>query len=364
MKLLIQAGNKGNSVVDHLIRPLASVDAVDRVFIVASRQGPDIQKVSYHIPPRVIGRSSPAAVLWELLLLLRLSKSIRPHCIVGHKLFPHALIAFLAAKVTGRPLVISLIAGPVELHSLANRIGVDIKSPLSFKGKMLMRILAESEAVVTTGSVTKDFLVRNGLKEDRVFAIIHTPESSEYGPAGTDKDYDVISVGRLAAVKHTEVILHAIAVMKKRRNDIRACIVGDGPRRDELIRLSSELGLENNVEFVGFQKDVRSYYNKAKVFVLASEREGFPNVLLEAMMCGLPSVISNCGDVTDIAVDEYNSIVIPAYQDVNGFADAIERLLDNPALWSRLSENALKTMSDIPMESVTRKWQEILMTTL
>jgi glycosyltransferase involved in cell wall biosynthesis len=148
--------------------------------------------------------------------------------------------------------------------------------------------------------------------------------------------------------------------VKKKYPDIKACIVGDGPRKLELTRLAGELGVTENVTFTGFQKDVPYYYNSSRIFIHTSETEGFPNVVLEAMMCGLPCVISNCGDIVDLAKDGFNSLVIQNYSDYQGFAKAICNLLEDEELYGNISRNALKSVEAISIENVTCQWKLLL----
>ena len=362
MKLLIQAGNKGSTVLDHLVRPIAEVETVTKLLIVSRERGTDIPKAHYHSPPAFARKMPPLAVLFELLISLRLSMSEEPQCVIAFKVFPHSVIAFLVSRLTHRPLIISLIAGPVELYSIGSPTRTDVNEPLTLKGRLIVALLSRSEAIVTTGSFTKNFLVKHGLQHDRVFPVIHTPSADQYHPILTEKIYDVILVGRLVRVKNVETLLKAISSIRSTKENIKACVVGDGPDRRRLHELSIALGIRENVDFVGFQEDVVSYLNKSRVFVLTSEREGFPNVLLEAMMCGLPSVVSNCGDVTDLAVDGYNSVVIQDYDDYGRFSDAIIKILSDHDLYQHLSENALKSTEDFSINRATYEWQKILST--
>ena len=171
------------------------------------------------------------------------------------------------------------------------------------------------------------------------------------------KSYDVISVGRLVPVKHNEIMIRAILRVKEKRPDIKACIVGDGPYKSALMQLADKLNIKANVDFVGFQKDTPYYYNSARIFVHTSEREGFPNVFLEAMMCGLPCVVSNCGDITDIARDGYNSLLIQDFYDVEGFARAITSLLENEKLYNEISQNALQTAKSLSADDIINRWE-------
>jgi glycosyltransferase involved in cell wall biosynthesis len=108
------------------------------------------------------------------------------------------------------------------------------------------------------------------------------------------EDFDVIYVGRLISHKNVDVLLKAISEVKEEIPDIKCGIIGDGPEKRNLIRLSKKLGLDNNIVFFGFierDEDVYSYMKASKIFVLPSMREGFPNTILEANSCGLPAII-------------------------------------------------------------------------
>lgn len=131
--------------------------------------------------------------------------------------------------------------------------------------------------------------------------------TSEFIPNGIDfekiskvkkaeDEYDVVFVGRLIKEKNVELLLEALVEVKKNMPDISALIVGDGPEKDQLEKLAFDLGLSENVKFVGFLEshdEVISYMKSSKAFVLPSKREGFGIVALEANASGLPVVTVN-----------------------------------------------------------------------
>jgi len=238
--------------------------------------------------------------------------------------------------------------------------GIQFTGRLPLLGVALLKMLQHSAAVITTGSFTRAFLVRQGIEEARVYPIIGSPIPSRLCPVRVRKVYDVVSVGRLVPVKRVEVLLRATSVVKRSRSDVRVCIVGDGPCKTELLELAHELGLDDNVDFVGFQQDVAYYYNRSRVFALTSEREGLPIVFLEAIALGIPSVVTNCGDIRDTARDGFNCMVIQRYDDYEGFAVAITRLLEDEQLSRKLSRNALETAKDLSLQRATKQWEEIL----
>jgi glycosyltransferase involved in cell wall biosynthesis len=362
MKILVQVGNLGSSLIERVIRPIAGVKGVKKIVVISRRPGPRISRVEYHSPPRLISKLAPLAVICEFFTLLYLSITKRPGFILGYLLFPHGLMAFIIAKLTRRPVIISLIAGPVELYAVGSPLGIDFTKPLPRLRRILLKVLKHADAVVTTGSFTKSFLISRGVEESKIYPLtgVNPPSDSRVQPRELPKLYDIISVARLAPVKHLEVLLRATSIAREKYKNIRVCIVGDGPCRGELEALANELGLNDNVNFAGFQRDVAYYYNSARIFVLTSEREGSPTAFLEAVICGLPGVVSNCGDITDVAQDGFNSLVIQKYDDHEGFAQAIIQLLEDKELYHKLARNALETAETLSMEKVTQAWESLL----
>jgi len=109
----------------------------------------------------------------------------------------------------------------------------------------------------------------------------------------SDEDSDVIFAGRLAGHKNVDLLIRALAREFRDVPDLRAVIIGDGPERSRLEKLSLDLGLSRNVSFRGFLDDhdqVISLLKSSKVFVMPSSREGFGIAALEANACGLPVV--------------------------------------------------------------------------
>jgi len=360
MKVLIQMGNIGDSIIDYLISPIARVEGIDEIMLVVRTPGPQIENIKYYCPPKCLRKIPGIAIIFEFFILITLSLYKNPGFIGGYLLFPHGLMAYIVAKITRKPMVIALIAGPVELYSMASPVSYNPNKDLKLYGKTMMSILKNANAVVTTGIFTKDFLVKHGMPADKVFPIISCPNTSKFYPIESNKEYDVIFVGRLAQVKNVETVLLSIKEAKKIIPNIKACIVGDGPFRNKLEDMSTSLGLENHVYFAGFQKDVASFLNKSRIFILTSKREGFPNVYLEAVLCGLPSVVSNCGDIIDIAKDNYNALVISDCNDYRAFASAILKLLADEEQYKQMKNNTIETAKNLKPESKTRKWFDIL----
>ena len=143
----------------------------------------------------------------------------------------------------------------------------------------------------------------------------------------------ILGVGRLGPEKRFDFFLQILSRCRQEaRVPLRACLVGDGPLRPELEEMSRSLGLlDVALQFRGKLDDVRPLYAEADLLMLTSEREGTPNVIMEAMACGLPVVATAVGDVPELVRHQVSGFVL-GVGDVPGFLAAVKDLADNPLL--------------------------------
>jgi glycosyltransferase involved in cell wall biosynthesis len=168
----------------------------------------------------------------------------------------------------------------------------------------------------------------------------------------------LLSVGRLSPEKGHLDLLMAVSTLKATYSGIgslKLFIVGSGPLRERLEKVSNELGLNDIVTFTGYRPDVESYYVAADVFVLPSHSEGCPNVLLEAMAAGLPVVATDAGGIPEIAINGLNALVVPR-RSPSQLAIALETLLSNAGLRRRLADASREV---VQRHSPTTYFQEI-----
>ncbi len=107
------------------------------------------------------------------------------------------------------------------------------------------------------------------------------------------EESDLVFAGRLVKEKNVDLIIRAVRILRKSVPDVKCVIIGDGPEKQALVRLSDRLGVGGNIVFKGFldnHDDVIACMKSSKVFVLPSTREGFGIVVLEANACGIPVV--------------------------------------------------------------------------
>lgn len=138
------------------------------------------------------------------------------------------------------------------------------------------------------------------------------------------------TVTRLHPDKGIETLLEGIAcVIQKVPDKIRFIIIGDGPKKGALMKLSSELGIKDKGIFTGFQPDVTRWLFCFNIFCLTSKEEGLPQSVLEAMALGIPVIATDVGGVGEVIEDNKTGILIPP-EDPGALSSAILCLLRNP----------------------------------
>lgn len=363
MKILITMKLADRSLKYH-IYPLTLLKEVDKIMLVRDKKGPIIDKVEYYCPPNWILKLPILALFCKFLLLIFLSIKEKPAMIHAYLLFPHGILAFIAGKLTDKRCGISLIAGPMELYVLGGspirKYSYNNPLPkLSILGKILVRILKSYDFITVTGTFTKKFLIYEGIDENKIFVLPHILDD-RFKFINTTKVYDIVYIGRLTPVKHIDTLIKAVGIVKKYFPKVRVAIVGDGRCRTELEKLTKILDLTENINFAGHRSDIWNWYSKSKLSVLTSEREGFPYSVAESLSCGLPVIISNCGDVCDVIKDNYNGIIVDNYQDYHSFAQVIIKLLRNPQIITEHSVRALKTAENMSVEKAVCIWKDII----
>lgn len=159
----------------------------------------------------------------------------------------------------------------------------------------------------------------------------------------------VLAVARLVEKKGLETLVRAAALLRFRGASFSLRIAGEGPEWARLQRLAHELGVADDVSFLGplLETEVRREYRRAAVFALpcqvlpSGDRDGLPNVVVEAMAHRLPVVSTTLAAVREAVVDGESGVLV-APGDERALADALERLLSDRALRSRIGANARK----------------------
>jgi glycosyltransferase involved in cell wall biosynthesis len=276
-----------------------------------------------------------------------------------HAHFAHdpALAGMLLARLTGLPF--SFTAHARDLFEIP-------------AGSLAARA-REATAVVTCCQVNATYIEAVVPREDRppVLVIHHGVDLHRFAPSPRDQEPApprLVSVGRLVEKKGFDDLLRALAEVKARGLPFRVRVCGDGPLREELLRLRDDLGLGRDVELPGAQNSdaVLEALHGASAFALTprelpgGDRDGIPNVLVEAMACGLPVVTTSAGGITELVRHDVNGLVVTP-GDVDGIADSLSRILTDAASRGRLGAAARRTVElGYDTEDAARRLEDVL----
>lgn len=235
-------------------------------------------------------RSIAEAIYFARKLLFPLMKE--DFDVIDSQAFPY--FPCFSAKICSSLKRIPLL---ITWHEVWDEYWYEYLGKKGIFGKAVERMVARlTDKIIAVSERTKRDLERIGVrKEIKIISNgIDFGKIEEIG--ASDEESDVIFAGRLIKEKNTDILINAVALIKKKVPDVKCVIIGDGPEKSECEKLAYVLELENNIVFTGFledHEDVISRMKSSKVFVLPSTREGFGIVALEANACGLPVVTVN-----------------------------------------------------------------------
>jgi glycosyltransferase involved in cell wall biosynthesis len=299
--------------------------------------------------------------------LRRLIARCRPDTVVSFGEVANVLNALTGGKRTVLSVRTALDAEGLEGHGPY--------APL-YRG-LIRALYPRADAVVAVSEGIADILVaRYGVPRDRVRPIPNLFDGDRIrekaacpleGPvAAAFVGPSVLTVGSLCREKGHEFLIRAFALARRRVPSLSLVVVGRGDRGAELIDLARERGVDGAVHFAGFDPNPYRYMARADLFVMTSRVEGFPNALVEAMICGLPVVATDCrSGPREILGDSEHGILLPAAGGEGGrereaaAADWMVRLL-NPAVNAFYRRRAKARAAAFERERVVPKWLEVI----
>jgi glycosyltransferase involved in cell wall biosynthesis len=168
----------------------------------------------------------------------------------------------------------------------------------------------------------------------------------------------LVGAGRLVAQKGFDVLIRAFAAAAAMR-PLALIILGDGPERTALIELTRAIGVDQRVLFPGFVENPWSYFARSAAFVCSSRWEGFGNVIIEAMACGVPVVATDCDFGPREVIRQTQSGLLVPVEDVDSLSKAITSVLDNRDLARQLAEGAQRRAQDFDVANMTHAYERL-----
>jgi glycosyltransferase involved in cell wall biosynthesis len=286
----------------------------------------------------------------DMLAPFRLAALIRGgnYDIIHSHTRPADLAAYIAAKLTGKPLVITQ-HGNINLdgETLARRHDV-----FAFGYSQVLRGTAKIAAVC---NATKRELIQecgvsphnikviyNGIEQNKVDDSIKGRELVRR-ELGIDKNAEVVIITGSLKWKGHETLLDAVALIARQAPNLTVLIAGRGPQEPALRQQAAQLGISNRVHFLGFRQDIPALLSAADVFVLPSRSEAFPVSILEAMAAGLPVIASNIGGIPEQVQPGVNGYLINPC-DAQVLARFLLALCQDGGLRAHMGQNSRETV--------------------
>jgi len=277
--------------------------------------------------------------------------------------------------------ILSKILGSKHLVQVSNRSVVSrfLSEGVSGKINLLLIKLLYGKAdliMYVSQRMKQDLHEHFNIRKDEV--VIYNPYDIDRILSDAEKQVNnftfkkekryLVTVGRLISLKRFQDV---IEVMQELPNDVELILLGDGNEKEKLNTLSVEYGLEERVHFMGQVKNPYQYISRSDIFVSSSEVEGFPNVLLESMICKTPIVSSDCvsgpREILAPSTDSSKQLkkglekaeygLLYAVGDVSALRDSIKLLLEEANIKELYTSKAFDRAKHFSVEKIAQEYQ-------
>ncbi|MBK9135256.1 MAG: glycosyltransferase family 4 protein [Betaproteobacteria bacterium] len=291
--------------------------------------GIEVHHPRYPLPPKLGMTMAPLLIaLAAAPVLRRLRRSGFDFDVIdAHYYYPDGVAAALLAKWFDRPVTIT-----------ARGTDLNLIPQYTLPRRMIQWAAGQAHASIGVSSALVDVLRGLGLPEERLHVMRNGVDLQRFRPVPQREARAMLgiagsgplllSVGHLVELKGHHLVIEALTRLLPHHPEARLAIVGAGEERDRLMELARARNLSERVIFAGQQPNDRlqTWYSAADALVLASSREGWANVLLEAMACGTPVVATETGGTPEVVSPQVGVLVS---RDAASLAAGVARLLAN-----------------------------------
>lgn len=237
-----------------------------------------------------------------------------------------------------------------------------VEDPRKYKEGFIFRFFVKrAHAITVRGHNSQLYLITQcGAKAKKVHVL---RDPLELVCRGSDqRTYDFVFVGNMVQEKRPDILIDVFASLKKSGATFKAAIIGRGPLASRVERAIDENNLNDIVEYLGYVDDIGEYLNNAKCFIMTSQTEGMPTVLLEAFQYGLPAIVPDIGDITDVVEDGVNGQVVNC-GDIDAYMRACQKILNDDAAYQTYCAGVRRFCSThaakYKKSTITRLWDNI-----
>lgn len=344
------------------IMPLSRCSAVARIEVITDAPLFAVEKVKYICPSarmaRLLGRPLSRAILV-------VSAALRsdPDMLMGYHIMPNALLCLVAAALSGGQAAYQMTGGPIQI--IGGGVGSEnallrhLKRPSRVLESMLYHLVRQFDLLVVRGGLAARFVREHRLAR-RVEIISGSVDESSFHPNGHAKCYDLVLVARHIKEKQPHFFIETVAALHRVGRPVRAVLVGEGPLTESLKMLVRELGIQEEVIFLGNVDNVSETLSASRIFLLTSKTEGLSIAVVEAMAAGLPVLAPNVGELGEMIRSGENGFFIEP-SNVDETASRVIEILSDSLFMARMSGAARRValeQNSVPAMAV--RWDRIL----
>lgn len=290
--------------------------------------------------------------------LLKVLKDYKIELLHAHSTLPTGLIAAVVTKFIRIPFFIT--AHGMDIN--------EFESSYIFRHLISFSLNSSDKTIAVSQDLARKMVLMH-VDESRITVLRNAVDKRRFTPQENMKirwDYGInektiliLFVGYLDTFKGIFELINAFGEIKKHYDDIKLMMVGTGPKKLQLKKRISKLGLESSVIFTGKVApfDVNQYYKSADIFVLPSYGEGGgpPLVVIEAMACGLPVVVSDVGGIPEIIKDGVNGFIVPPRNEEK-LIQKLNILIENEEMRNKFRQKSIDTIdSEFDIDKKVRK---------
>ena len=240
--------------------------------------------------------------------------------------------------------------------------------------KLIKWLYPKADSLICNSQGNATDLVDNFGINPRPIKVIHNPIDIEsirkIEPLENffNNDYfNVVTIGRMDEGKNHELLIKAIEQYK----NVRLYILGDGHLRNHLEQITKDLNIIDQVFFLGFDSNPYKYLKNADLFMFGSNHEGFPNVCIEALCCGLPLLTTNCksgpDEILELKEPKTDDIMITQYgiltptNNLTLMKKGLDYFLQNPDYIEQCRELVVERVKDFEKNKILENYETVLL---
>ena len=270
-----------------------------------------------------------------------------------------------------KPDVVISFMAPPNIRTLLASIGLSVKKIVSVRndptkeyGVWVKKIITATLFSLTNGCVFQtaeamQYFPSNVRKKSTI--IFNPVHENFFEGKWEQQKKEIICVGRLTEQKNPFLAVEAFLKVEKEFPEYSLAFYGDGELRDRLVKFCIEKGISDRVLFYGQTDNVKEVLACSAIYLLPSNYEGMPNALMEAMAVGIPVVATNCPCRGPKAlISSPNEGILVPCGDVDGFANAIRRILSDDEFCTELSKMEKKRAQAFLPSNILEAWKNYI----